>query len=299
MVPGQPPPDEPRLLTRPGGRRLAYSELGDPQGCPVLYCHGFPSSRREALLLLPTARRLGIRILAPDRPGYGDSDRQPHRTFADSADDLAALADHLGLARFALLAVSGGAPFALACASRLSERIRGCALVCPLGPVYLDEMLATMAWPSRLLLGSAQRTPWLVPIVFGAWTAKVLSRWPEMVEGIRAYRAPPADREELARPEVQAILGGALRDALRHGAPGALQDLRLYTSPWDIPLGDVQVTVDLWHGEADGTVPAAQARWFEHHLPHCRARYLAGDGHYSLPLRHAQAILAALLEPGA
>ena len=298
MVLGQPPPDEPRLLTRPGGRRLAYSELGDPQGCPVFYCHGFPSSRREALLLHPTARKLGIRILAPDRPGYGDSDRQPRRTFADWAGDLAALADHLGFARFALLAVSGGAPFALACASRLSERITGCALVCPLGPVYLDEILATMAWPSRLLLGSARRAPWLAPILFGGLTAQVLARWPEMVEGIRAYGAPPADREELAPPEVRAILGGAVRDALRHGAPGALQDLRLYTSPWDIALGQIQSPVDLWHGEADGTVPVGQARWYQRHLSNCRSHLLPGDGHYSLPLRHAEAILSALLKPG-
>jgi pimeloyl-ACP methyl ester carboxylesterase len=280
---------------RPGGRRLAYSVLGHPRGHPVFYCHGFPSSKREALLLDRTALRIGVRVLAPDRPGCGDSDPQPHRGFDDWADDLAALADRLDLERFAVLGVAGGAPYALACAARLPERLSGCALVCPLGPVYLDAVLSTMAWPSRLLLGSARRAHWLPPLILGGVTARLLARRPDSVEGIRAYHAPPADRDALARPEVRAILGGAVRDAMRHGASGALQDLRLYTSPWPIPLERIALRVDLWHGEADGTVPIAQARWYEGHLPRCRAHYVPGEGHYSLPLRHAGAILEGLL----
>ena len=295
MIPDGPTSAGTPLLARPGGRRLAFSDIGDPGGSPVLYCHGFPSSRREALLLHPTARRLGVRILAPDRPGCGDSDHQAGRTFNDWSADVAALAEHLGLARFALLGVSGGAPYALACAERLAARIGGCALVCPLGPVYLDEILSGMAWPSRLILGLARKAPRLPPLLFGGPVARSLARRPDRVEGLRAFQAPAADRDALSHPEVKAILGGAVRDAMQRGARGALEDLRLYTSPWSMPLERVQLQVDLWHGEEDGTVPIAQARWYEHHLPYCSAHYLPGEGHYSLPLRHAGAILGALL----
>jgi pimeloyl-ACP methyl ester carboxylesterase len=288
-------PGAPHRLVRPGGRRLAYDDLGERDGFPVIYCHGFPSSRREAGLIHPTARRLGVRILALDRPGCGDSDPEPRRGFADWDEDVAALTDHLGLPRFALLGISGGAPYALSCAARLPERVGGCALVCPLGPVYLDELLSVMAWPSRLLLGSARRIPWLPPLLFGRLTTGLLARRPEAVEGVRAFRAPAADLQELARPEVRDILTGAVRDAMGGGAQGALRDLWLYTHPWDIPLGAIRLPVDLWHGEGDGTVPIAQARWYDRQLPLCRARYLPGEGHYSVPLRHAEAILRALL----
>lgn len=295
MISQPPTPGEPLLLERPGGRRLAYSELGDGAGPPLIYCHGFPSSRREALLLHPTALRLGIRILAPDRPGCGGSDHQPGRTLIEWADDVAALADHLELSHISLLGVSGGAPYALACAWRLPSRIRACALVCPLGPVYRDEILAEMAWPSRLLLGSARTTPGLPSLLFGGLIARSLAESPDCVESVRAYHAPPADRDILGRPEVQSILGGAIRDPMLRGARGALDDLRLYTSPWDIPVEQIQVPIELWHGEADGTVPIAHARWYEHHLPHCRAHYLPEEGHYSVPLGHTEAILQSLL----
>lgn len=291
-----PAPGETRLLRVRGGRRLAFSDVGDAQGDPVIYCHGFPSSRREALLLDPTARARGVRILAPDRPGCGDSDHQPGRGIDDWAGDVAALADHLGLARFALLGVSGGAPYALTCAWRLAARVSACALVCPLGPVYLAEIRSAMAWPSRLLLGLARRAPRLPPLLFSGLVARTLARRPDRVEALRAFHAPPADRDDLARPEVKAILGAAVRDAMQHGAPGALEDLRVYTSPWGIPLHDIRSPVHLWHGESDGTVPIAHARWYEHHLPHPRTHYLPAEGHYSLPLRHAGAILASLVE---
>jgi len=296
LIADGPSPGEAHLLALRGGRRLAFSDIGDARGDPVVYCHGFPSSRREAQLLHPTARGRRIRILAPDRPGCGDSDHQPGRDLDDWAGDVAALADHLGLARFALLGVSGGAPYALTCAWRLPTRVSACALVCPLGPVYLGEILSAMAWPSRLLLGSARRAPWLPPLVFGGLIARALARRPDRVEELRAFHAPPADRDALARPEVKAILGAAVRDAMQHGARGALEDLRLYTSPWGIPLHEIQPAVHLWHGESDGTVPIAHAHWYERHLSRPRAHYLPAEGHYSLPLRHAGAILASLVE---
>jgi pimeloyl-ACP methyl ester carboxylesterase len=281
-------------IRRPGGQRLAWCELGDHAGQPVIYCHGFPSSRREAMLLDPVARTQGMRILAPDRPGYGDSSDQPGRTIPDWSEDIAALADHLGLGRFSLLGVSGGAPYALACAWRIRERICACALVCPLGPVYLDDMLAAMAWPARLNLTLARQVPDLAHFAFGGLTAGLLTRWPQTVDRFRTLTAPPADRAELAQAETRAILNRTIADAMRGGARGARRDLLLYTRPWGIPLGEIALPIQLWHGEADGTVPIAHARWYERHLPNCRAHYLPDEGHYSLPLRHAGTILAAL-----
>jgi pimeloyl-ACP methyl ester carboxylesterase len=269
-------------------------ELGDDRGPPILYCHGFPSSRREALLLHPIAQALGMRIIAADRPGYGDSDPQPGRTIRDWPDDVAALADHLGLSRFGVLGVSGGGPYALACVALIPERLTACALVCPLGPVYRLDLLRQMHWPTRLNLGLARVLPSLAHAAFGGLTPLLLARWPETVEHLRTLTAPAVDRVELACTGTRAILNRTIADAMRGGARGARRDLLLYTRPWDIAFDAITQPIDLWHGEIDGTVPVSHARWYAAHLPSCRARYLPDEGHYSLPLRHAKEILSAL-----
>ena len=103
----------------PGGRVLGYAEYGCQTGYPLMFFHGFPSSRLEAHDLDQIARRRYLRIIAPDRPGFGLSTSQPHRRIMDWPADVQALAHHLRLSRFAVLGGSGGGPYALACAHAL------------------------------------------------------------------------------------------------------------------------------------------------------------------------------------
>src|SRR5687767_8430775 len=92
------------------GRRLAYAEYGSPADPTVLMFHGFPGSRLDRYPLeLPN----GVRWIVPDRPGYGYSDPQAHRTFSGWATDVEELVDVLEIERFGLLGVSGGGPHAL------------------------------------------------------------------------------------------------------------------------------------------------------------------------------------------
>src|SRR3954453_23253844 len=99
------------------GRTLSYAESGDPDGWPILGCHGSPSSRLERHVEDPAAyRRWGVRFIVPDRPGFGRSDREAGGRVVDWAQDVAELLGHLGIERFAVLSLSGGAAYALACA---------------------------------------------------------------------------------------------------------------------------------------------------------------------------------------
>jgi pimeloyl-ACP methyl ester carboxylesterase len=289
--------DHDHYLRLPDGRQLASSEYGDPAGRPVVYCHGFPSSRHEALLLHDNAVAEGARVIAIDRPGYGESDYQPGRAILDWPADVAAVADQLELERFSVMGVSGGGPYALACAARIPERLSGCALVCALGPIYLDELLATMHWAPRNQLTMARSAPILSHIVFGALTAGILAYWPQTVETFRALSAPEVDRRELERGPVRSILNTTIRDAAKSGARGARQDLMLYTRAWGILFEEIRFPVQLWHGEADGTVPVAHTRWYAARLPQVTANYPANEGHFSLPLRRSAEILRALLHP--
>lgn len=99
-----------KTIQLPDGRRLGYAEYGNPNGKHIMFFHGHPGSRLEAQYLDETAVRLGARIVALERPGFGLSDFKPRRTVLDWTQDVLALADQLNLARFAVMGVSGGGP---------------------------------------------------------------------------------------------------------------------------------------------------------------------------------------------
>ena len=127
------PAAAPSLTVRlPDGRLIAVEEYGDPAGPPVFYFHGWPASRLEAGLIPD----LPVRLLALDRPGYGRSAPQRGRTLADWPADVTAVADRLGLARFHVVGLSGGGPYAAACALALPDRVLGVAMVCPVPPPH-------------------------------------------------------------------------------------------------------------------------------------------------------------------
>src|SRR5262249_13234638 len=110
-----------RVLTLRDGRRLAYLDYGDAAGFPILCCHGTPGSRLDFAVYGTPLDEVHVRLIVPDRPGYGCSEAKRTARLLDWPDDVAQLADHLGLARFAVLGVSGGGPFAAACAYKLAQ----------------------------------------------------------------------------------------------------------------------------------------------------------------------------------
>ena len=95
---------ESQTFRLPDGRILGFAEYGPSSGSPLLYFHGFPSSRLEAKNLTKLAIRHNIRILSIDRPGYGLSTFQPKRSMLDWPDDVKAVTSHLGIPKFSILA---------------------------------------------------------------------------------------------------------------------------------------------------------------------------------------------------
>jgi len=106
-----------------GDRRLAYAEYGAENGSPMVFLHGTPGSRRLAELFESTARDTDVRILAPDRPGYGRSDPWSDRSIRDGGRVVRTVLDHAGIDTARLVAFSGGAPYAFAAAAALPSRI--------------------------------------------------------------------------------------------------------------------------------------------------------------------------------
>lgn len=141
------------------GRTLAFCEFGDPKGTPVFVFHGGVGSRGFGLLFEEAAADLGVRIISPDRPGYGRSDPQPDRTLLDWPADVSALGDSLGLDAFCLLGVSGGGPWAAACAFALPDRLRSVGLASPVGPPAAPRSIGI-----RLIARLARHLPWLASV---------------------------------------------------------------------------------------------------------------------------------------
>jgi len=278
------------------GRILGFAEYGAPEGKPVFYCHGFPASRLEAELTATTAARIGVRVVAADRPGFGFSDFKPERSLIDWPDDLRELADALGIERFAVLGVSGGGPYALACTHRLAPRLSRVGLVCALGPLAGTALLRGMGWPARVSFGLARRTPRLLRLLYEGLLGPFLRKHPSAAINLLTVAAPSADREVLARPEVHRILTASIGEAFRPGLRGATWEMGLYSRPWGFAPEEIALPVHLWHGTADATVPFSHGRHLAAALPNCRSVYVEGEGHFTLPIGHMEEILRTLSE---
>lgn len=274
-------------------RTLACLELGDPGGAPVIYFHGFPGSRLEARLAADAAERLGLRLLAPDRPGFGESTFLPGRTIGNWAADVAELTDQLGLQQFAVVGVSGGGPYALGCAARIPGRLGGVALVGALGPLAGMRSTRGMVALNRLALALAARSPSMARLAIGL-AARWVRQRPERFLARMSAGAPAADRAVLTDAGYRAIFGASTAEALRQGGRGVAWELTLLARAWDFRLKEVSVPVRIWQGLADNIVPAAMARRLAGELPTSETQYLPGEGHLSLVARRLDAVLADL-----
>jgi pimeloyl-ACP methyl ester carboxylesterase len=277
-------------LTLACGRRLGYAEIGAPEGLPVMYFHGFPGSRLEAAFAGPTATSLGVRLIAADRPGIGMSDVRQGRTILDSANDARALADHLGLDAFSVLGVSGGAPYALACAFKLERRIRSAAIVSGVGPPAAIPG-ASLASTSGVGLRMVAAAPWLA-IPFATVLGALARHASPVLLGMLSARVSHQDRLTLRNPGFRAILSASLRESFRSGNRGAVTELRLLSTPWGFDLSALRAPVHIWHGGKDRVVPISMGRFLEHALHDCRATYMREHGHYSLVHDCVEQILA-------
>jgi pimeloyl-ACP methyl ester carboxylesterase len=267
----------PSELTLPDGRRLAWVERGS-EACSVVFAfHGLPGSRLQAPPDDRIACAAGARVIHVDRPGFGRSDRQPGRRLADWAGDIERLADHLCVERFAVVGVSGGGPFACACAAKLGQRITRAGIVSGVGPP--GTMALAKSWVVRVAFRAAPRLSWLIapPI---AVAARAAVHAPGFFLDRLIEQVPQCDRDVLRRPEIRAVLLQDMVEAFRSGPAGLLQDLRLEACPWGLALEQVSCPVRLWHGDLDATVPVAATEALAALLPNASVCITPRAGHF-------------------
>lgn len=274
-------------------RTLACLELGAPAGRPVLYFHGYPGSRFEARIVARIATHLNIRLLAPDRPGLGASAFQPGRTIGAWGADMRQLADQFALARFAVLGVSGGGPYALSCAAHMPERLSRVALVGAVCPVR-GELTAEMPAIQRFAFSAALHAPPLAWIALSL-AARVIRRHPQLLLWQMLARTGSADRALLADPHYRALMLSSTVESLQQGGRGVAHELGLLARRWDVELEGILTPVAIWQGLADTVVPIAMARHLARVLVNSELHCLADEGHLSWIVRHGERVFADLV----
>ncbi|TCK18230.1 pimeloyl-ACP methyl ester carboxylesterase [Thiogranum longum] len=289
-------PDNHTSLTfrLPDGRKLGYARYGSVNGDPFFYFHGMPGSRYEAQLLEASARALGLCICAIDRPGYGLSDYVADRSIINWPNDVAALADALDIETFGIIAVSGGGPYALACAHEIPGRISTTGIVCGLGPVHVATLRNEMHWLARSGFFLARKSPTLLRNLYGRPLKWLSCLRPDITFRLLARCHGEADRQVLSRKDIRDLLSGSLRESFRQGPFASTRDVVLYQRPWGFELENIHKQIHLWHGDADRIVPCQHSQFIHSKLPDSILTVVPDEGHFSLPIVHTRAILAAL-----
>jgi pimeloyl-ACP methyl ester carboxylesterase len=215
----------------------------------------------------------------------GGSDFQPGRRFTDWPRDVMALADALGLDRFAVLGNSGGGPYVAVCAARIPERLKAGVIVSGGWRMDWPEAKAGMPFPNRLMMGLARRAPPVLRLLLKMMGGIATGERDKELAQLKK-RVPPADYAAFEPPGRLEAFGQAMRECLRHGARGPAWDLGLYVRDFGFRADEVRVPLTLFHGEADTNAPIALARRVAAELPAARLVTYGNEAHLSTLCNH-------------
>jgi pimeloyl-ACP methyl ester carboxylesterase len=262
-------------MTLPDGRLLAYTDCGGSSGPLVVYFHGAPTSRLDLAGLERAFNSSDVRVVSPDRPGYGGSSPRPGRGFDDWPRDVVALADHLGVERFAVMGFSSGGPYAVVCAALLRERVASAGVVAG---------VTDMGWPDAWH-GYDESEATLMRI--GDEASAVA--WCEEhygPDGARFFESvgemAPADMELFGDETMAASFFATVGEAFRQGVGGLAQDITVQGRPWSFDPAAITAPTRVLHGEADTVVPIAHGRHTADLIPGATFVAFPDHGHLSM-----------------
>lgn len=283
------------IFRRKNGATVAFSEYGDLHGAPVFFFHGWPSSRTMAELAHEAAKNLGLRLISPDRPGIRDSQIDPNRTLLDWPALLSELAAHLGIDRFKIFAISGGAPYAYVAGWSMPDRVERIVVASGAPPIAELEEHRGLLPIHRRMLALRKSQPALLRTLFHLMRPFARLKMPIRVRPLLLRFLQPCDANVLRDSKSFEACFESARQAWRSSATGVMIDAEIYAKPWGFSLEEVHVPVGLWHGRKDRTFAVALAEQVAARLPNCEFHLVEGAGHYSLPIRYTREILLDLI----
>jgi pimeloyl-ACP methyl ester carboxylesterase len=280
----------------PDGRLLAYATWGDPDGRPVLFFHGMPSSR----LQFPdpqAAADLHVNLISIDRPGIGHSDPQPGHRIVDWPTDVLVFADALELERFGVVGWSAGTPYALACAATIPDRMTGVGVTTSAAafaylyddPEVRDSLLDDDDRAILAALPDGRDAAEQRAADDGEeWVREVAERPEELFTDIDVGDEWYFDDADLRQNALDAA-----QDALRQGAAAVAPQWVALVAPWGFRLENITIPVHFWAGAHDVTRPLALMHRLADRIPEHTFTVWDDVGHFGIA-KHMREVLAEL-----
>lgn len=274
---------ETRTISAGDGRELCVEMAGEPDGKPILVHYGSPNSRHLYGGWIADAEEKGIRLIGYDRPGYGGSTAHPGHTVASGASDVRAIAEALGHDRLGIWGISGGGPYALACAALLPDMAVAVAAVASVAPYGIEGF--------DYFAGMGELNAEDIKLYFSDPEAcrrdtreareKILAATPEQfAEEIKSLLSP-ADAEALTG-DLAHWLTESQKDGLSTSDQGWWDDGVSHLMSWGFDLADIRVPVKIWHGRQDRMVPVQHGQWLAASIPGAEADISDRDGHLTM-----------------
>ncbi len=260
----------------------------------MLFHHGWPSSATQAAVIEDQASRLGLQLVAVDRPGVADTSPLPGSILADFSSDLSALREHLGWKNFYVFGVSGGGPYALLTAARLSGVV-ACGVCCG---APLPEMIrrpGSILWIYRFLIFLVDRFPTFARITFAILRLGVRNLPGPLLSGLLRHFLPRPDALALKPLAIRRLVFAPVRRAFGQSTVHLLHDATRYLHPWGFDPTAITTPTLFWHGENDLNLPPALTRELAQSIPNASFTIFPNQGHYSLPLNLISQLLEELI----
>lgn len=279
-------------VTAADGRTLMVAQWGDLEGSPVFSLHGTPGSRLGRHYDESAYVEVGARVITYDRPGYGGSDRHRGRRVLDCVSDVAAIADALGVDRFAVTGGSGGGPHSLAVAARLPARVTraGCDVgVAPFETPDLDWFDGMDPLNVREF-GWALEGEAVLAREYEREAAEMLERMADDPSNVLGedWQLSEADRAQLAMPERHEVMRESMTEAFRNGVWGIVDDMLCATKPWGFDVAEIRVPTRIKYGLTDVLVPRQHGEWLARNVPNAEVVIEEEGGHLADSARFAE-----------
>lgn len=222
-------------------RKIHWSEFGStaPDARPVIFCTGAAMSGSFAFADAATLDELNVKLVAIDRPGLGQSDPHPEKTFATWVEDCRALQ----LTQPRAIGFSQGAPFALALAH--AGVVDAVAIVSGQDELAHPSM-STLLHPDIVAMLQTLRDD---PQGFSQWFSGMATA--EGLHDLILRFSSDHDRAIYEEPAFDAAFRQALKEGFQQGAAGYTRDLMNAMGPWPFALEEITAPVHLWYGLLD------------------------------------------------
>jgi pimeloyl-ACP methyl ester carboxylesterase len=281
------------------GRTLDYWEGGDPDGRGVIFHGGTPCTNVFGRHAHAAAVAEGVRLVAPNRPGYGSSDLPSGApSLLTTGRDTAELAQHLGLSGYAVIGVSGGGPFAVATACADPDGVRAVGVVAGIGQWRLFNPAAEDVSDEEI-----EERGFLALLDAGDVAAARDGFMRNAVEELNAL----VGLDDEAR--VDAFFGGhgpqepygrslwavSLSDVVAR-PDGYVFDNLAWGAVWDVHPRDVVAPTSLWYGDADDACPSAIGEWYADQITGSELTVRPGEDHMAVCSNHWAEQLSTLLD---